>query len=121
MNKFLPEGLVIASFRPHAAEFTAMDDITIVIEDISLVTKWHGLVCIQHMVDSETLKGFHLIGAKHLRGKRQTTFVPLLLLRAFYFDVLSKQHQHSFRSLCRLYVGPAWLLIRHPSIRWLDS
>lgn len=115
MSKFLPEGMVLGTFQPHAAEFTDMDNIVVMTVDVSMVTKWHGLVCIQHMVDGDILKGFTLIGAEHLRGKRQTKFVPMLLLRAFSFDKKSKQHSSSWKELLELYLPAARLLSKHPT------
>jgi len=120
MNKFLLEGMEIAPFIPRGCEFPESDDIVVMTEDVSLVTKWHGLVCIQHMVEGETLKGFTLVGAKHLRGEDNETSVAVLLKRAFAFDLVSSQHQLSLEELVELYLPAACLLAKHPTT-WLLS
>ncbi len=121
MDLFFQEGMVLAPFRPHAAEFKEMDDIVVMTEDVSLVTKWHGLVSIEHLCDGEVLKGFRLIGARHLRANIRTNFVPSLLLEALLFDLKSDQHTYSARALCELYIGPVRLLMQYPTTWWLDE
>ncbi len=116
MSGLLPEGMVIAPFRPHAAECKEMDEIVVMTEDVSVVTKWHGLVCISHMVDGETLKGFTLVCAKQLRGADQETSVSILLKRAFAFDLESTQHPYTLEELAALYLPAAQLLEKHPTI-----
>lgn len=116
MCGLLPEGVVLAPFRPHAAESKEMDEIVVMTEDVSLVTKWHGLVCISHMVDGETLKGFTIVCAKHLRGEDQETSVSMLLKRAFAFDLESSQHSYTLEELAALYLPAAQLLERYPNI-----
>ncbi len=117
MSGLLPEGVVLGTFKPHAAEFTEMDQIVVMTEDVSLVTKWHGLVCIQHMVDGETVKGFILVGAKHLRGEDQETAVSMLLKRAWEFDLASAQHAYSTEELSALYLPALELLEKYPTTR----
>jgi hypothetical protein len=115
MNDFLPAGMVITPFKPHAAEFTGMDQIVVVTEDVSLVTKWYGMVSIEHLFDGATLKGFHLIGAKHLRGEDKDTNVMVLLKRALSYDLESTQHAYSKQELVRLYASAEALVREHPS------
>ncbi len=118
MDGFLPEAMEITPFIPRACESKELDQVVVMTEDVSLVTRWHGLVCIQHMVDGETLKGFVLIGAKHLRGENDETLVKTLLRRAFAFDLESTQHTLSLEELTALYLPAARLLTKHPTT-WL--
>jgi hypothetical protein len=113
------EFLSLGIFKPCAYIHEEMDDVVVITEDTSLVTLWFGLVSIEHVCSDKNLKGFNLLGAKRLQGKKGNIFVPFLLFSAFYFDARSSQHTHSFISLFRLYVGPLALLARHPSTWWL--
>ena len=115
MDRVIPEGIVLGLFCPHAALSIEMDEIVVMTEDVSLVTKWHGLVCISHMVDGETLKGFTLVCAKHLLGEDQETSVFMLLKRAFACDLESSQHTYSLKELAALYLPAVQLLEKHPT------
>jgi hypothetical protein len=72
------------------------------------------------MVEGETLKGFILVGAKHLRGEDKETNVLTLLKRAFAFDLESSQHTHSLEELVALYLPAMQLLTKHHTARLLS-
>jgi hypothetical protein len=113
-------GVELAPFIPRACELKGMDAIVVLTEDVSTVTKWYGMVCIEHQMEGDTLKGFTLIGASHLRGDNYETSVHTLLKRAFAFDMLSTQHSYSLEELAALYVPAASLLGKHPTA-WILS
>ena len=126
--------IVMEPFKPGAWYHASMDDIIVIVEEVSLVTKWHGFIHVESMVQhvipkeshpesivhDEVFKGFRLTGVHHLlTSVKLVTFVPHLLMRAYHLDAANIERKCSYTELRCVYRAALQLLRRYPETRWL--